>query len=244
MKIVKNSIIKKTLLLPAFFALAVNLNAQTTTTTSTEPTATTSSNSDLKNGEFGIRYMPTFAKLDLKTYDGGTSVGSATMSHGFGIMLAYNFGKNVGLQGEINYYALNQKYVDRSLNREVEVKYLNIPLMFSFNTNKTLPINFNVVAGPQFGLNIGSSVTTNGVEASDTLQAVVAVKTGDVGFAYGAGFEFAFNKAHTMRFDVGFRGYYGLVDMDGTKTGTDTYNVILKTSRKTYGGYVGVAFLF
>jgi hypothetical protein len=188
--------------------------------------------------------MPTFAKLDLKTYDGGTSVGSAKINHGFGIMLAYNLGKNVGLQGEINYYALNQKYVDRSLNREVEVKYLNIPLMLSFNTNKTMPINFNVVVGPQFGLNIGSSVSDNGVISSDTLQAVVAVKTGDVGFAYGAGFEFAANKAHTIRFDVGYRGYYGLVDMDGTKTGTDNYNVILKTSRKTYGGYIGFTFLF
>lgn len=193
--------------------------------------------------EFGIRYMPTFTSLDLKTYNGETIKGSATLQHGFGIFMGVNMSKHVGLQAELNYYREYQKYKDASLDRQVSIHYLNIPILLSLNTNKTSPVNLNFVVGPQFGLNIGSSLKTSGTENTTSLNAVVAAKRGDIGLAYGAGLEIALNADHTFRLDLGYRGFYGLVDMNSS-TSSDSYNVIVKASRKTQGLYIGLAFPF
>ena len=198
----------------------------------------------LRVGEFGIRYMPTFSSLDLRTYNGNVIKGSVTMQHGFGAMLAINFSKHIGFQGEVNYNQVSQSYKDVSLDRKINIRYLNIPLLFSLNTNKASRVNLNIVAGPQFGINVGSSMKTTGTENTGTLQAVVAVKKGDVGLAYGAGLEFALNANHSCRLDLGYRGFYGVVDMDSSSSDSNTYNVIVKASRKTNGAYIGFAFLF
>ncbi|MBA3664162.1 MAG: PorT family protein [Bacteroidetes bacterium] len=201
---------------------------------------------DLRRGEFGIRYMPTFSSLALRTYNGDVVDGQLTMSQGYGVMMAFNFDRHIGVQGEINYYQTSQKYKDRGLERQVDVSYINIPLMLSVNTDKRLPVNLNFVAGPQFGINVGSSIKTIGGANADTLKATVAVKQGDVGFAYGTGLEIALNRAHTCRIDLGFRGFYGFVDMSATNTSNnpDTYNILVKASRKTYAGYLGLTICF
>ncbi len=198
----------------------------------------------LRRGEFGIRYMPTFSSLNFRNYNGEVVQGSGSMSNGFGIMLGLNLDKHVGFQGEINYYMVSQTYKDRDLNREVHISYLDIPLLLSLNIDKTKPVNLNFVVGTQFGLNVGSNIKTTGGDNTDTLQAVVAVRQGDIGFAYGAGLEFALNKNHTCRLDVGYRGFYGILDMNAKSTGSDSFNVIIKTSRKTNGAYIGITFLF
>jgi hypothetical protein len=203
-------------------------------------------NPPLRRGEFGIRYMPTFYSLTLRDANNETIKGSLTMSHGWGVMLGFNFSRHVGIVGEVDYLQINQKFKDRSLNRTVQISYLNIPVLLSLNTNKESAVNLNFVVGPQFGLNVGSSVKTEDNGNADSLKAVVAAKPGDVGVAYGAGLEFALNKNHSVRLDLGFRGYYGLVDMRASQTNNnpDTYNVLLRASRKTYAGYIGLTFLF
>lgn len=200
----------------------------------------------LRRGEFGIRYMPTFYSLTLRDANNETVQGSLTMSHGWGVMLGFNLSRHVGIVGEVNYLQINQKYKDRTLNRTVHISYLNIPVMLSLNTNKESPVNVNFVVGPQFGLNIGSSVKSDDGGNVDSVRAVVAAKSGDVGVAYGAGLEFALNKSHSLRLDLGFRGYYGLVDMRASQSNSnpDTYNVLLRASRKTYAGYIGLTFMF
>lgn len=199
---------------------------------------------DLKHLEFGVRYMPTFSSIDVNTYDGGVVEGSFTMSHGFGAFLGINFTKHLGVIGEVNYYQATQKYADRNFNNDLTINYLNIPLLLSLNTNKSGAVNLNLVAGPQFGFNVGSKLETSGSNGTDTARAVVAVRKGDIGFAYGAGLEFALNSSRTFRLDVGYRGFYGLVNMDASSTENGTYNVIVSASRKTYGGYVGLAWMF
>ena len=193
--------------------------------------------------EFGIRYMPTFTSLDIRSYNGETIKGSATLQHGFGVTMGINASKHVGVEAELNYYKAYQKYTDASIDREVSIHYINIPVLLSLNTDKTSPVNVNFVIGPQFGINVGSSLKTSGSGNTGTLNAVVAAKRGDVGLAYGVGLEFALNSDHTCRLDLGYRGFYGLVDMDSS-TGSDSYNVIVKASRKTQGLYVGLAFPF
>lgn len=246
--------IKTLIVCISVLSFVANVNAQDTireterTIVRSSPAVSNSENapaaSDLKRGEFGVRYMPTFSALDLKTYNGDVIKGSATVSHGFGIMAAFNMSNHVGVQAEINYYKVSQEYADRNINREVTIRYINIPLMLSLNTSKSAPVNLNFVAGPQFGFSTGSSINKTDGESTDTLQVVLAVKKGDVGLAFGAGLEFALNSAHTTRLDFGYRGFYGLVDMDGNTTGEDTYNVLVKTARKTNAIYLGFTLLF
>ncbi len=199
---------------------------------------------DLSRVEFGIRYMPTFSALDLKASNNDIIEGSVSISQGFGIMLGVNLSKHFGIQGEVNYYQVTQSFRDQDLNNEVKIKYLNIPVLISLNTNKERRLNFNVVVGPQFGVNVGASINTTGTDDPDNLDAVVEIKKGDIGFAYGAGFEFALNTNHSVRLDFGYRGFYGIVDIDATKTGDNTYNVIAEASRKTNAIYAGLTFLF
>jgi hypothetical protein len=198
----------------------------------------------VRSAEFGIRYMPTFSSIDLQTYNGDIIKGSVAIGNGLGIMLAYNLTKHIGVQAEANYYQVSQNSQDRNLNREINISYFNVPLLLSVNTDKTTRMNINFVLGPQFGVNVLSNIKTTGVENSDTLHAVIKMNQGDVGLAYGAGLEFAINKNHTYLLDLGFRGFYGLVDVNSSNTGANNYNIIAKASRKTFGAYLGLTFLF
>ncbi|MDZ4757934.1 MAG: porin family protein [Bacteroidota bacterium] len=197
-----------------------------------------------RKSEYGIRYMPTFAAFDFRTYNGDIVQGSSTLSHGFGLMMGLDFNRHVGFQGELDYYKLSQAYSDRTASHRIDISYINFPLMLSLNTSKAMKFNLNVVAGPQIGFNVGSSIQTTGGDNSDSLKAMIAVRKGDFGFAFGTGLEVALNPAKTIRFDIGYRGFYGLVNMAGTSSGNDSYNVMIKTSRKTNAGYIGFTFLF
>ena len=199
---------------------------------------------ELYKGEFGLRYLPTFTSLAFRNVNGDVVQGTAIMSNGFGIMLGHNFSKFAGIQLEINYEQISQKYKDGELERQVHINYINVPLLLSFNTDKTMPVVFGVVVGPQFGINVGSSFSGNSTNNTDTVHAVLAVKQGDIGLAYGAGFGIALNKQRTIRLDLGFRGVYGLVNMKGTPAGDNAYNILVTGSRKSYGGYAGITFLF
>jgi hypothetical protein len=221
----------------------------TTETVTTDATAANRNDNDdmgLKRGEAGIRYMPTFYTLKVRNYNNETVGASLSMTHGWGAFVGFNFTKNVGVVGEINYLQVNQKWKDKTLERIVSLSYLNFPVLLSLNTDKMAPVNFNFVVGPQFGLNIGSSLKTTGSGSADVVQATVAAKGGDVGMAYGLGAEIGLNKEHTMRLDVGFRGYYGFVDISAGQTSNnpDSYNVLLTAARKSYAGYLGLAWMF
>lgn len=194
--------------------------------------------------ELGLRFMPTFSSLKLRSYNGEVVRGDATMSIGYGAFLGVNFSKNVGLQAEVNYNEISQKYKDRNLDRQVNINYLNVPILLSLNTDKTRMVNWNVVAGPQFGFNVGSNSTTGSSGETDNLHAEIAVKQNDVGLAYGTGLDFMLNKSRTIRLDLGYRGFYGLISGKTDSSGDNTYNVLVRASRKAHGGYGGVTFLF
>jgi hypothetical protein len=198
----------------------------------------------LPRGEFGVRYMPTFSALDIRTYNGERAKYDLSVSHGVGIMAAGDFGKYMSIQVEANYYQSSQKYTDRNLVNEVNVGFLNIPFLLSISTDKSRSVIFNAVAGPQIGITVGTNIKTTGTESADSLKPIAAVKSMDVGFAYGAGVGILLNHAHSCRLDIGYRGFYGLVDINDDSTRKGTYNVLLTSSRKTNGAYLGITFLF
>ena len=188
--------------------------------------------------------MPTFTKLDLRDSKGNEIRGSVSIQHGFGILLGFNITTHIGVQGEINYSQISQRYKDVDLEREVKIRYINIPLLLSLNTSKSEQFNLNFVAGPEFGFNTGTDVSSTGAEGSDTLHAVVVLKKGNVGLAYGAGLEFAFDKSRTYRFDLGYRGFYSFVDVTSTSNESDSYNAVVKIPRNRNGIYVGLTVQF
>lgn len=201
---------------------------------------------NLSRVEFGIKFMPTISTFDLQTSSGGTIKGEATLGYGAGASLGFNFTKHVGMQIEVIYNSLSQKYKDAELDREINVRYVNIPFLFSLNTNKIRPVNLSLVAGPQIGFNVGSSIKGGSSSTSDTLTAVLATKKSDVGFAYGIGLEFMLNEARNMRLDIGFRGVYGFANISETKpiTSENAYYILDRATVRTKSGYIGITFLF
>jgi hypothetical protein len=197
----------------------------------------------LRRTELGFRYYPTFSSLKVRTYDNQTVGGQVSMSHGYGAFIGHNFNHHVGVVLEVDYNQVSQKYRDRNLDRKVNINYLNIPVLLSLNTDKAKCVNWNFVVGPQFGVNVGSRVTE---APGDTVRATVAVKGGDVGAAYGTGLEFGLNREHTLRLDVGYRGFTGLVDMNASQSNSDpnTYNLLVSTRRQYNAAYIGLTFLF
>jgi len=199
-----------------------------------------------KKAEFGIRYMPNVSSFELNTSSGGIIKGEATIGYGIGAFLGINFTDHVGMQVEMIYSSISQKYKEVDVEREINLKYINIPVLLSLNTNKSGPVNLNLVGGPQLGLNVGSSVNTSGGDGTYTTEARVKVKPSDLGFAYGAGIDFGLNDAKTIRLGLGFRGVLGLIDIsdDNETVVTDSYYVISRTTIKTYSAYMGLSILF
>ena len=202
-------------------------------------------NANAQSAEFGLRFMPTVSALDMKTSSGGTVTGQATLGYGIGALLGYNFSNHVGIQGEAIYSSITQKYKEQDVERKINLKYVNIPLLLSLNTNKTGSVNLNAVAGPQIGISVGSSVFTSGGNESNT-TAIIDVKKGDLGLAYGAGVDFALSPAGAVRLGIGFRGVYGLFDIsdNNNSTTTDSYYILDRTHLKTYSAYAGLSIVF
>lgn len=216
-----------------------NTNQETTKDEKPEPA--------FHNGIFGVRYMPTFSNIKVQNSDGTSVKGDVVMGYGFGGLLGFNFNKNVGVQVEVIYNQFSQKYKDHTLDRRIDINYINIPALLSLNTNRMSEVNFNVVVGPQWGINVGSKLQTSGTgNGNSNKQAILAVKKNDFGIAYGAGLDFGLNHMRSIRLDVGFRGVLGLINIsDQSQTlETNSYYVLTKDQIKTYSGYIGLTFLF
>lgn len=227
MKTIKNQLVKSIAVLSVMIFITASVQAQ-------------------KVIEFGVRYMPTISSFDVKTSSGGTVKGEATLGYGVGAFLGVNFSKHLGVQAEVIYTSINQKYTDQDVSREINLKYINIPLLLSFNTDKSAPVNLNIVAGPQIGLSTGSSIKSTGGDGTVTSQAVLSVKKNDLGIAYGLGVDFGLNPGKTFRLGLGYRGVLGLVDISDNSetTTTDQFYVVSKTHIKTNAGYIGISFIF
>lgn len=193
--------------------------------------------------ELGFRFMPTLSSFEMKNATGTTVSARGVMGFGIGGFLGYNFSQHVGVQGEIIYNSISQKYTETNIERKVNLRYVNIPLLLSLNTGKYKPVNLNVVAGPQIGISAGSTLFTSNTNNN---QAILAVKKGDLGFAYGGGLDFGMPSMRNLRLGIGFRGVLGLFDIsdDSATLTNNNYYVLGKAHVKTYSGYVGISFLF
>lgn len=192
----------------------------------------------------GFRYMPTFTNFDVQNSEGGALETTFILGHGFGGLIGTNFNNHIGIQAEVIYSDLAQQYRDGSLDYKIHLNYVNIPLMLVLHTNYSAPVNLNIAFGPQFGINTGSSISSTETSGGDSVHAVLAVKPGDLGFAYGAGLDFGVGSA--VKLSIGYRGVIGLVDISDPNKSitTDQYYILERSHVNTYAGYIGLTFGF
>lgn len=217
-----------------------------TMTTTNLPAQQSDPAPEARAGIFGVRYLPTFSMIRFENSGGGVVEGDVVLSHGWGAFLGLNFNERVGAQVEVMYNRLSQKYKDNNLDQQVDIDYVNIPLLLSLNTGRMRMVNLNLVVGPQWGINVGSELTTKGSNGTATAHGVLAVKDNDFGIAYGAGVDIGLNPMRTVRLDIGFRGVLGLLDISDRDAvlETNSYYILKKDNVETYSGYIGFTFLF
>lgn len=201
---------------------------------------------DAQKIELGLRSMPIFSSFRMMTSSGERVNGQTTLGYGVGGLLAFNYNGFAGVQGEIIYSSISQKLQESDVVRKINLRYIRIPVLLSLNTGKSRLANLNIVVGPQIGINVGSSLRVTGNNTPQTPDAVLSVKKGDIGFAYGAGLDFALTPSRTFRLSLGFRGVYGLFDVgdDRGSIPADLYYIFDRTHIKTNSFYTGVSFLF
>jgi opacity protein-like surface antigen len=198
-----------------------------------------------KKVEVGLRFQPVLAVFEIKNSAGDNVRGQAVLGYGAGTFMNYNFTKHIGVQVEMNYSSYSRKYSESDITRTVNLRYIEIPLLVSFNSNKMRMVNLNFVAGPQLGVNAGSSVYTSGGEGSSIPQPILNVRGGNLGLAYGFGIDFGLNHKRTLRLGVGGRGVLGLLNISNNTAplNADTYYIVRKTPLHTYSAYIGFSFL-
>ncbi|MBA3899221.1 MAG: PorT family protein [Bacteroidetes bacterium] len=197
----------------------------------------------------GLRYMPTFSDLDFAVENGEVEAGGE-LNHGFGLSLNYYFTNFFGTHLEINYTGFEYTFRDGDQETRVNINYINIPLLASYNTNLGRRVNWNLHAGPYLGINTGANLTTEDVGTTNgtttgTTTGVIHVRPADIGVAYGTGLDFGFGQTQWFHIRVGYRGSAGLIELsDNDATiDNDQFNVVLTRSRLiTNGAYIGVMF--
>jgi len=224
------------------FANTINANAQDGRSRDNQ----NADNEDMPKIELGARGMLVFSTFRMMTSSGTEVKGVGVLGAGVSALVGFNFNSHVALQGEVIYNTFSRKYSEGDVARKVNLRYVNIPLLFSLNTGKYNAVNLNIVAGPQLGILVGNTVYTSGSTTSDTPQAILTVRKSDISLAYGAGLDFKLNRAGTFRVGAGFRGTYGLFNISN-KSGDITaeeYYVLDRTHVQTYSIYTGFSFLF
>lgn len=190
--------------------------------------------------------MPTVSSFKMKSATGGTVKGEATIGFGVGALLGFKISDHTGMQVEAIYSSLYQKFQEKEGERKVNLRYFSIPLLFSLHTNKVKAVSFGIVLGPQLGISAGSSISKSNNSNSDEDEPILSVKRGDLGFAYGAGVNFALDKNKRVRLGFGYRGVFGVLDIsdDSNTTVTDSYYILEKTNITTHAAYAGLSILF
>lgn len=203
-------------------------------------------NAHAQNVEFGLRLMPTFSAFDVKTSNGETVSGTFTFGMGYGALVGISLTNHFAIQAEAIYLKMSQKYKEMEIERNVELSYINIPLLLAFNTGKNKPVNFNVVIGPQIGISAGTDIHVSVAEGTNGSRAVLSSKTTDLGFAYGAGVDFGITPSQNFRLGIGYRGVQGLLDIsdNSESVATDEFYVLSRTKTKTNSAYIGFSILF
>lgn len=148
--------------------------------------------------------------------------------YNLGLSTGYNFNRKYGIQAEILYNLAGQNYEDTfqpgspypnpyHVVREVNLRYLQIPLFFKYKFDAGQNFRMYTLVGPTIGflLSAEETVIINDEERTDLSDPYDKFNHFDWGVSLGAGTEYFFTKY--LYLNVGFRTYFGIADMNGPK---------------------------
>ena len=200
--------------------------------------------------QYGIEVMPTISTIEVNSMpDGIVQPLSPTITYNYGAFFTYNFSTMVGLRTEVLYSTVSQQYQDRMLDRNLNLNYVNIPLLLSFNTGVSDPLNINFVTGPQIGINTGKSMVSTGptiIGETRMPDGVLAPDKLYLSVVYGLGFDFSLNSRRTTRLGFGYRGSIGVTDAgdNASKLSANEYSILDHSQTRTYSLYSTLSFAF
>lgn len=177
--------------------------------------------------------------------------------------LGYNFSESLGIMGEIQYSLQGQKYEGKQsfggntyeVKRDIDLRYLNIPLFFKFSSGDKL-VRFRFLVGPQLGIlldatqeytrsgeKIGTKVYNNDGElfTTDANDIKDRFDKYDFGFAGDVGADF--HVSDVLCLTAGLRGNYGFRDINARAYRIDDLDGEYAPSHNVWGGfYFGILY--
>ena len=164
--------------------------------------------------EIGLKAGANFANTDA----GDIDTENITSFNG-GLFTLVKFA-NIGIQPELLWSKQGSDINIGTVNDELDLTYVNIPVMFKLY----LPLGLNLQAGPQFGILTNElQVDFDGDGAKDALE------SSDLSAAFGAGWDAPFG----LKFDA--RYVLGLSDISPVEAGESIRN---RTFQVTIGNSV------
>lgn len=173
----------------------------------------TFSNAQNKNGgDFGIKGGLNFATL----YSDPTA--SSKVGVNIGIFLDIKSSEKFHFQPEIIYSMQGTSITSEGQAAQINLNYINLPLMAKYFVNK----DFNIQFGPQFGTLVSSTVSvgTVSVDASSVFKNI------DYGVNFGLGYTIKPKVMIEARYNIGLSG----LAKDLPLGGTDLYNRVFSIS--------------
>lgn len=260
MKLLNHVALSLCFVLPSLDAFCQEQKTTTTTTTTTteqtvggeaqmpkeqKETSQPSTTSTWKGVHAGVIGQATFTNVKIKSENSSIST-SYVVGYGAGGFLGYFFNPNVEVRVEALYSALAQEITVDGVKNTLNLSYMNFPLLAGLHTSYNKPVSFNVMFGPQIGINTSSSLDVEGNSDIDTVNATINIKPADIGLAYGAGIDFGFGPERLLHLNLGFRGVYGIIDIseDSKNSTTSSYYLLDRSKIKTYSAYAGLSYKF
>jgi hypothetical protein len=175
--------------------------------------------------------------------------------------MGYNFTKSLGIMAEAQYSVQGQKYEGPQnfagnkydVERDIDLRYLNIPLFFKFSSGDKL-VRFRFLAGPQVGilldatqeyLRSGKKIETivNDVDGNSFITDANDIKNRfdkfDFGIAGDVGADF--HISDVLYLTAGMRGNYGFRDINARAYRIDDLDGEYTPSHNMWGGlYIGI----
>jgi hypothetical protein len=122
-------------------------------------------------------------------------------SFGIGANLTYNFSDFFGIRSGLIYSPLGEKYNDISTDPEqavdVNLEYLQVPLLLKFNSSPENRMSFLLVAGPHISYLNNASISIDGGEPTGVLSQYERFVLGG---SLGIGLQFNLNRGDNVNF--------------------------------------------
>jgi hypothetical protein len=175
--------------------------------------------------------------------------------------MGYNFTENLGIMAEVQYSLQGQKYEGPQnfdgnkydVERDMDLRYLNIPLFFKFSSGDKL-VRFRFLVGPQVGILLDATqeylrsgnkigTTATDVDGNSFITDANDIKNRfdkfDFGIAGDVGADF--HVSDVLFLTAGMRGNYGFRDINARAYRIDDIDGEYSPSHNMWGGlYIGI----